>query len=264
MKIDCRRFMKGVFCGAALRWLVVAAWASAVSLPAHAAADGVDSVFGLLALLLAMALPVILLVVTLGLLFWGWRLLSARRSVPAPEGPRQRSDAAVAAPTPIAVDAATSLAGAFWRSWLGWATLAFAATVFVIAPAGQLMVESRSWMQHSSGVMSFMFGPGLYLPYLALAVGLVLWMRAGSPWAVLALLAISIVWLLLISPNSTVAALNAGVYRKLADPSAWNYLALIVPAQHRYALMLALVWLPATLLAPGAYGPRLPQRAAAG
>jgi hypothetical protein len=93
----------------------------------------------------------------------------------------------------------------------------------------------------------------MYFPYFPLVLGLLILLRRGYPWAAAALVAIAIAWLSVMPPLGLLGH-EVLTYEKLAAPSTWDYLKLVHPLRHGQAMLLALLWIPATLAAPRAYG----------
>lgn len=202
---------------------------------ANAAADGADSLEGLLSLLLWLAAPVLLLLLGLALWRWAWK---------------QRS-AVGARPRTVDEDPAARHPG--WAMLLDRASLAFLAVAFVGMPIGLLVDSMAQWLRQGPDAMGFALGPGLYLCYLPVAVGLLLLSRRRRGLSTAGLMALATGWLLLahLTPLS-VLQMNVATYRKLADPGPLDYLRLVLPLRHAQTMMAAWAWLLAlTLLRSG-------------
>lgn len=218
----------------------------------YAAVDGASGLLDVLGLMLLLASPVLVLLLGLALWRWVWaHRAPMRQPSDASETVLEGSPHLGKLPTGHA-SLSTVTHPSFWRTVLGRLTLAFFAAAYVAAPCGLLVDSGYKWWQQSRDAINFALGPGLLFCYLPVAIGLLLLLRAGKPWAAAALVAIAVVWLAILMP---VGALNMDVatYQKLDHPGPLNYIRLVLPLRQMQLMIMALVLLPVTLLLRGAW-----------
>jgi len=225
----------------------------------YAAADGVESFSDLLFLLLLLASPVLVLLLGLALWRWAWQQKASVDRRPStldgdPVQPSQRSSVAtdLEKTTSIASEKSNETYSSDWRTLFDRASLAFLAIVFVVLPSGLLIDSVVIWWHHDPSVMTFAFGPGMFLCYLPVAVGLLLRWRKDEGWAAAALMTIAFAWILFaVFTPLNVLQINLAAYSKLANPGLLEYLRLVLPMRQFQLMIAALVWLFATSMLRG-------------
>ena len=226
---------------------------------AYAAADGVESLSDLLFLLLLLASPVLVLLLGLALWRWAWQQKASVDQRPstldgAPVQPSQRGSVATDRQEigSIAFEKSNETYPSDWRTNFDRASLAFLAIVFVVLPSGLLIDSVVIWWHHDPSVITFAFGPGTFLCYLPVAVGLLLRWRKDEGWAAAALMTIATAWVLFaLFKHLSVLQINLATYGKLANPGLLEYLRLVLPMRQFQLMITALVWLFAASILRG-------------
>lgn len=235
-------------------------WALLTAGPsANAAADGVDGFSDLLLLLLLLAVPILILLLGLTLGRWAWKQKSAVEERPRTLGgdpARPSPSGSVAtdlkAGEPIASQYSKTSSFPEWDRHFDRASLTFLALAYVVLPIGLLIDSVVRWLRQDPEAISFALGPGLFLCYLPVAVGLLYLSRRKEGLSTAGLMALATIWLLvaLFTPLSVLQT-DLATYRKLADPGPLDYLRLVLPFRHFQSMIAALVWLLALTLVRG-------------